>query len=231
MRKAFAYLRVSSDEQGATGKDGFPRQRAAIAKYAEANGVRIVKWYQEEISGTVNPLERPKFAEMLTRLLSDGVRCVLIERYDRLARSSMWIDWTILKFQERGLELISVAEPELANADADPVRKAMRNMVATFAELERGALVKKLRDARERARKNRPDYKEGRKPFGYRAGEPETIARILELHASGLKLPAITDQLNAEKRKTRTGAIWYAKQIANILNRHKDTGNSAERDR
>jgi DNA invertase Pin-like site-specific DNA recombinase len=68
-----------------------------------------VKWYQEDISGTTNPLERPKFSEMLTRLLSNGVRCVRLEKYDRLARSSMWIDWTILKFQERGLELTRLA--------------------------------------------------------------------------------------------------------------------------
>jgi site-specific DNA recombinase len=219
--KAFAYLRVSSDEQGAEGKDGFPRQRAAIEKYAAANNVKIVKWYVEEISGTTSPLERPKFAEMLTLLLSNGVKTVLVEKYDRLARTSMWIDWTIMKFQERGLEIISVGEPELANADADPMRKAMRNMIATFAELERGAMVKKLRDARERARKNNPDYKEGRKNYGFREGESETVARILELHRSGMTLVAICGKLTEENRKTRFGGVWQPRQILRIINRAK----------
>jgi DNA invertase Pin-like site-specific DNA recombinase len=193
-------------------------QRVAITKWAEANNVKIVKWYQEDISGTTNPLERPKFSEMLTRLLSNGVRCVLLEKYDRLARTSMWIDWTILKFQERGLELISVAEPELANADADPVRKAMRNMVATFAELERGALVKKLRDARQRARQNRPDYREGRKPFGFFAGEPETLKRMEKLREAGNSYQAIADTLNKDGLKARVGQ-WHASSVQQILKR------------
>jgi DNA invertase Pin-like site-specific DNA recombinase len=214
---AVAYMRVSSAEQGAEDRDGFPRQKAAIQKWADANGVKIVKWYSEKISGTTNPLERPKFAEMLTRLLANGIKVVLVEKYDRLARSSMWVDWTIRKFQERGLELISVAEPELANADSDPVRKAMRNMVATFAELERGALVKKLRDARIRARKNRPNYKEGRKPFGFFAGEPETLRKMHKLRADGLSFQAIADRLNRDGLKPRAAELWWPSSVQTIL--------------
>jgi site-specific DNA recombinase len=216
--KAVAYLRVSSAEQAGEDRDGFPRQKAAIQRWADANGIKVVKWYEEDISGTTNPLDRPKFADMLTRLLANGVKCVLVEKYDRLARTSMWIDWTILKFQERGLDLISVAEPELANADADPVRKAMRNMVATFAELERGALVKKLKDARMRARRKDPaNYKEGRKPFGHFAGEPETLKRMQKLRTDGHSYQAIADKLNQADCKPRASDTWYPSSVQAIL--------------
>jgi hypothetical protein len=53
----------------------------------------------------------------------------------------------------------------------------MRGMISIFAELEKSALVLKLRAARQRAQANRKDYREGRKPLGVRPGEPETIAR------------------------------------------------------
>ena len=38
VRKAFGYLRVSSESQ--VDGDGFPRQKAAIKKWADANGVK-----------------------------------------------------------------------------------------------------------------------------------------------------------------------------------------------
>jgi len=77
----------------------------------------------------------------------------------------------------------------------------------------------KLKAARTRAKTKDPDYREGRKAFGFRPGETETIARVMELHASGLKLPAITRQLNAEGRKTRAGGQWFPNQVSNIIRR------------
>ena len=55
------------------------------------------------------------------------------------------------------------------------------------------------RCTRQRARENRPDYKEGRKNFGFRGGEPETVNRILELRNSDMTLVAISSQLTEEK--------------------------------
>ena len=46
------YLRVSTDEQGADDKFGLDAQREKIQRYCDKNGMRIVKWYQDKISGT-----------------------------------------------------------------------------------------------------------------------------------------------------------------------------------
>ena len=49
-KKAFGYLRVSGKSQ--VDGDGFPRQKAAIQKWAKANGFHIVQWFVEEgVSG------------------------------------------------------------------------------------------------------------------------------------------------------------------------------------
>jgi len=80
----------------------------------------------------------------------------------------------------------------------------------------------KLKGARERARKTKPDYKEGGKRFGHLAGEPETIARIQELRKTGKSLQATCDTLMDEKRPTRKPKeggkmVWRPTQLVNIL--------------
>jgi hypothetical protein len=93
---------------------------------------------------------------------------------------------------------------------------AMRGMISIFAELEKSALVLKLRAARQRAQSNRKDYREGRKPFGARPGEQETIARIRELRAEGLAYDTIAERLNAENIPARAGR-WHATSVSRVL--------------
>jgi DNA invertase Pin-like site-specific DNA recombinase len=213
--RAFGYIRVSSAGQAAEDRDGFKRQEAAIRHWAKAHNVRIVRWFRESISGTTNPLERSAFQVMLTALHSNGVKLVVCERYDRVARDSMWIEWAIRHLRDNGFSLVSASEPELAD-DTDPHRKAMRGMISIFAELEKSALVLKLRAARQRAQANRKDYREGRKPFGARPGERETIARIRELRAEGLAYDTIAERLNAENVLARAGR-WHATSVSRVL--------------
>src|ERR1700737_750756 len=102
---AFGYIRVSSAGQAAEDKDGYKRQEAAIRGWARAHSVRVVRWFRESISGTTNPLERVAFQEMLTALHRNGVRIVVCEKYDRIARNSMWIEWTIRHLRDNAFTL------------------------------------------------------------------------------------------------------------------------------
>lgn len=89
-------------------------------------------------------------------------------------------------------------------------------MISIFAELEKSALVLKLRAARQRAKANRRGYKEGRKPFGNRPGELETIERMLELRKQGLAYDTIAERLNAERMPARAGR-WHATSVSRVL--------------
>jgi DNA invertase Pin-like site-specific DNA recombinase len=155
----------------------------------------------------------------MSALHSNGTRLVLIERLDRLARDLMIQESIIADMQRNGFEIVSVAEPDLCGTD--PTRVLLRQMMGAFAEYERKMIVQKLRGARQRAKASRPEYKEGRKPFGHRPGERETINRILALREQGTTLAAIADTLNREGRRPRAGAKWYEKQIARVLQREK----------
>ena len=86
MTKAFGYLRVSG--KGQVDGDGFPRQLAAIKAYAAAHDIKIVKVFREEgVPGATEWEDRPAWMEMIGAL--NGVRAIVIEKLDRLARDLM----------------------------------------------------------------------------------------------------------------------------------------------
>jgi len=213
--KAYAYLRVSS--AGQVDGDGFPRQRAAVEAYAKAHDMRIVRFFQEEgVSGTKDLENRPALQEMMLALLSNGVRTVLIEKLDRLARDLMIQEAVVGDMRKRGFELISVAEPDLCSDD--PSRKLVRQIFGAIAEYDRCMIVLKLRGARQRMRA-KTGRCEGRKPYGAREGEQEVISRIVELRKSGLNYSNIADKLNALGVKARSGGVWYPANVSRILER------------
>ena len=216
MIKAFAYLRVSG--RGQIEGDGFPRQRVAIKTYADAHGMRIVRFFQEEgISGKTDLENRPALQEMLLALHSNGVTVVIIEKLDRLARDLMVQETIISDLRKNGFEIISVAEPDLCSDD--PSRKLVRQIFGAISEYERAMIVLKLRGARQRMR-TKTGRCEGRKAFGAREGEPEVIDLIRELSARGMNYSAIANKLNDDGVSTRyNGAKWYPANVSRILNR------------
>src|SRR5215471_12899116 len=194
MVKAFSYLRVSG--KGQVKGDGFPRQLHAIKTYAAAHGIKIVRVFREEgVPGAKESMDRPAWAEMMTALHGDGVRTIVIEKLDRLARDLMVQEATIADLQKHGFTLISVAEPDLMATD--PTRILMRQLMGAVAQYDKSQIVLKLRGARMRKRRKEGRC-EGRKPFGYYEGESEVIERMKALRTSGMGFDRIAAQLNAE---------------------------------
>jgi|KBSMisStandDraft_5_1062788.scaffolds.fasta_scaffold35170_1 DNA invertase Pin-like site-specific DNA recombinase len=61
---------------------------------------------------------------------------------------------------------------------------------------------------------------EGRKLYGFRAGEADVIAQMKALRESGTSFRQIATVLNAERIKTRTtGKRWYGSAVSQILRR------------
>jgi len=213
MVKAFAYLRVSG--KGQISGDGFPRQLKAIREYAAAHDITIARVFREEgVTGTKETMDREAFAEMMTALHSNGVRTIIIEKLDRLARDLMVQEATIADLQKHGFTLISVAEPDLMASD--PTRILMRQLMGAVAQYDKSQIVLKLRGARMRMRAKEGRC-EGRKPYGFYDGEDAVIERMKALRATGLGFDGIAAQLNAEGLKTRTGARWHGLVVNRIL--------------
>jgi DNA invertase Pin-like site-specific DNA recombinase len=216
MIKAFAYLRVSS--AGQVDGDGFPRQIQAVKTYAAAHDLRIIRTFKEQgVSGAVESMNRPAWCALMVALQADGVRMVVIEKLDRLARDLMIQETIIADLQRHGFTLLSVAEPDLMAAD--PTRILMRQLMGAVAQYDKAQIVLKLRAARQRM-KAKTGRCEGRLPYGTKPGEPAIIDRMKALRSTRLGVDRIAEQLNADGLKPRSGAAWYGTTIANILRQH-----------
>jgi DNA invertase Pin-like site-specific DNA recombinase len=220
--KAFSYLRVSG--MGQVDGDGFDRQRAAIAARADTIGATIVREFRDEgVSGTVE--DRPALADLFVSL--NGVRTVIVERADRIARDLLTSEVILARFRAAGVQVIEAESgTDLSQNDPDnPTGTLIRQILAVIAQFEKTSIVAKLRKARRRQREATGRC-EGRKPFGDRPGEAEVIERMRAMRRKPkgkdrMSYAEIAAALNADGGATRTGAPWHAETVRKILNRSK----------
>jgi len=181
--KAYAYLRVSGRAQ--VSGDGFPRQQKSIQDYAQRQEISLVGVSREKgVSGTKESMDRPAWRELMAKLHADGVRTVIVEKLDRLARDLIVQESVIADLKKYGFELISVHEPDLMASD--PTRVLLRQMTGALAQYDKSQIVSRLRGARMRKK-----AQTGRKPYGHFEGEPQVIQRMRELRAQGWGLIAL----------------------------------------
>jgi DNA invertase Pin-like site-specific DNA recombinase len=195
--------------------DGFPRQFQAIKAYSALHDIKVVQVFREEgVTGTMDSADRPAWAQMMVALHGDGVKTIIIEKLDRLARDLMVQEATIADLRKHEFALISVAEPDLmAN---DPTRILMRQLMGAVAQYDKSQIVLKLRGARMRKRAAEGRC-EGRKPFGRDEVEKAALERMKVRRAEGLSFDRIAELLNAEGVPTRTGKRWHGVVINRIL--------------
>ena len=150
--QAVAYLRTSSAANVGPDKDSDKRQRAAIAAYAKAAGVEIVEtFYDEAVSGADLIETRPGFRAMLERLLSNGVRTIVVETANRFARDLMVQEVGYAMLKERGIELIATDKPD-AFLDDTPTAVLIRQVLGAVIPVREGdAGLEAARRARSQA--------------------------------------------------------------------------------
>ena len=222
-RQAVSYLRVSG--KGQIAGHGLPRQREVVRTYAKSHGLDLVGEYRDEgVSGTKGIADRPGLGELLERVAGNGVRVVLVERADRLARDL--IESELIVRELRGLGVTVIAGEGGVNLsegdDSDPTSKLIRQVLGAVSEFEKNSVVLKLRVSRIRARK-RDGRCEGAKPFGFYEGEEGTLRRARQLRRrnghSGKQRSygAVAAVLNEERLSSRSGRPWTRGTVHNIL--------------
>jgi DNA invertase Pin-like site-specific DNA recombinase len=111
----------------------------------------------------------------------------------------------------------------------DPMRTAMRKIMAVFDELDKAVAVKRMRDGRK-ATAAVGRHAVGAYPFGYRAGgegrdrdavsdpqEQRAVARILELHAAGQSYRQIITVIESEGITPRNAERWSPSTVRKIV--------------
>ena len=225
MTEACAYMRCSGASQ--VDRDSFPRQIASITSCCQSKGFQLIHEYREEaVPGKLDEESRPAFQRMISDLLGNGCRTIVIEGMSRLAREYRTQEHLIIYIASKGITLISAdtGEDITAAMMGDPMRRALVQIQGIFSELDKNLLVAKLRKARER-QKDLTGRSEGRKPFGMKDGEKPILVRMIQMKESGQNPEQIAQTFNSEgipTRGTKKGkGPWKAATIAKILNRNK----------
>lgn len=220
--KAYGYIRVSG--QGQVEGDGLRRQEEAIRNYAKAHDLEVVEVFKDGgVSGTIE--DRPALARLMVDLEENGhgIKTVIIEKLDRLARDLMVQEAIVRDLQAHGYELVSAMEGPGLAAD-DPTRKLIRQIFGAVAEYDKTMLVLKLRAARERKRLKEGRC-EGRKPYGDTSEEQSILRRMRAWRRRGRDgkpsraYQEIADLLNKEGVSTKTGGQWSRALVYGVMNR------------
>ncbi len=120
-----------------------------------------------------------------------------------------------LPFDEPGTILFVEAEPTLDNAVMADGDRAVR-----VAELEKDLIHQRTTDALTELRRQGRAWKHV--PFGWAVlngtlapdhSEQATLCRIRELRQTRISCNKITGKLNAERRSTNQGGLWYGASV------------------
>ena len=127
MRSVIAYLRVSTSRQGKSGL-GIDAQRAAIARFVEAEGLELLGEHVEVETGKGSDAldRRPVLRETMTQARK-AKASVVVAKLDRLSRDVAFISGLMA-------QRVPFIVTELG-ADADPF---MIHIYAALAQKERG---------------------------------------------------------------------------------------------
>ena len=227
----FGYSRVSSLDQ--LQGSGLNRQAQIIRSYCKQNKLHLVRIYEEKgISGTIK--NRPAFSELISSCQIEGVKIVVIESLDRLARELQVQLHLTTWLSSKSIQLISAQTAENISKALldDPMRKALVNIQGVFAELEKELLVKRMEKGRQIIREQghrngvplqvarNGNYKvEG--PIYLTERMPNLLNRILKLNQQKIQKVQMVKILYKEGFKTRNNTPLSISSINRIL---KDNG-------
>lgn len=224
---AVVYLRASTLGQ----LDGFGLdvQEQACLAYAKANGLRVAATFRDEgVSGTLEATDRDGLMSALARLRDGDADALLVALLDRLARSLTVQEAVLAQVWKHHRTVHSVDVGEVMRNDPDdPMRTAMRQMAGVFAQLDRGMVVKRMRDGR-RAKAAHGGRAVGPAPYGYRAqsgmlhpipAEQDALTLMRDLRAAGQTCAFIAAALSHEGYPTKRGGRWTSPVVSRILSR------------
>jgi site-specific DNA recombinase len=219
VENAVGYIRVSTSDQAENGLS-LPVQREAITRYCNQSELALLKIYEDPgRSGAT--IERPGLTDLLRDAKQRAFKKVIVWRLDRWSRDLYQGLWLSKELLVHGVEVVSISEPFNGQ---DPLTKAMRTIVQTFAELERDTIKSRLWSGR-RKRLEQGKFAGGSVPLGYtlRDGElvldakaAETVRRIFKLRDQGLTFKQLAAKLNDAGIKPKQGKQWWPSTVAYI---------------
>jgi len=165
MKYAFAYLRVSTEEQTVL------NQKLAMQSWAHSHDFQILDYFEDSsISGKTAAIGRKGFQELLRIIALESVDAVLVYELSRVGRT-FWDTLEAIKAIEHYTPLISCSPRETFLQTTEPsIRKLMLGILTWVAERERELLIQRTKDGIIRA-----------KSVGKHIGRPRKVINTADL--------------------------------------------------
>jgi DNA invertase Pin-like site-specific DNA recombinase len=230
-------LRCSTETQ--VQADTLDAQAAQIQGWCAFKGLPAPALEREEaVSGTLGADARPGLRRALRSVLraaeAGEVAVFVASAFDRLGRDLVEQVETAAVLEDAGVRLVTLQDGiDTANPAGKSYVRQQIQMRALFGEWERPTIVARLQNGRQRARARSRVYA-SEPPFGQREAvtverghevrvlvddlrEQAVIARVKELRATGVSLPAIARTLDAEGFRPRRGSAWSLSLLHRIV--------------
>ena len=204
---ALGYVRVSTDEQSASGA-GLAAQRAAIEAEAARRGWELLD-VVEDAGFSGRDLRRPGIKAVLQDLHSGRAAALIVAKVDRLSRSMVDFAALMDRSAREGWALVAL---DLGVDTSTPSGEAMAHVMATFSQLERRMIGQRTKEALAVKRAQ-----------GVRLGRPPVLSaaiveRMRQERAAGATLQAIADGLDRDGVPTAQGGrCWHAATVRDVL--------------
>jgi site-specific DNA recombinase len=218
---AIAFYRVSTDKQTND------RQFSDVQNYCKAYGYKLLKEFQETISGASKLSQRKELCQMLEFVETNRPNFVICSELSRLARSQDAItiikDWT-----DKGVCFVSLKE-NIRTLDesgkTNPMTDLLLSIMTALNIFELETIKYRVRSGLSKAIYEDKNWS-GSVPYGYRSvdkklvvypDEAENVKMMFQKYAEGWGTLKIATHLNRQDIQTTLGKFWRDQKIYKIL--------------
>lgn len=216
---AIGYIRVSTDAQADKGTS-LENQVDRIIDFCQKKGFFLENIFQDAGYSGKNT-KRPGFQDMMKRINKGGVSALIVWHSTRFARNLRDFINHMDLLEKKKIKFYSIEEPEMSGSSG----KAMRNLMAVFAEYQSDVTGEYTRSVKSNLKKNKKVYC-GFPPLGFKnqdgllirdPNQMNLVEEVQILHAKGYSLRHIANQFNERNIPGSKGGKFYASTIQKIL--------------
>lgn len=217
---AIGYIRVSTDMQADKGTS-LDNQVERIIEFCQKKGLFLENIYEDAGFSGKNT-KRPGFQDMMKRINKGGVTALVVWHSTRFARNLRDFINHMDLLEKKKIKFYSIEEPEMSGSSG----KAMRNLMAVFAEYQSDVTGEYTRSVKTNLKKNKKVYC-AFPPLGFKNQEGvlvrdpkalELVDTITKLKASGYSLRQIAEHFNSQGIRGSKNGKFHASTIQKILN-------------
>jgi site-specific DNA recombinase len=218
--KAAIYIRVSTEEQA---KEGFSiaTQKEKLTDLCKLHEWNIFDYYIDD-GYSAKDLNRPDMQRLLKDIKNRSFDIIVVYKLDRMVRSVYYLNELLQVFEKSNVRFNSMTEHfDTTSANG----RMMINIIGTLAQWEREVNSERtyvnMMQKHEQGQRNG-----GRAPFGYELNDEGNLAinedeakwvrwMFESFHTKGKKM--ITEHLNKNSIRTRTGALWNTSAVDYVI--------------